>query len=92
MARDVACKYDLYAPARARGADAPAALQAGLPASSGGSDAQARVRAHVVLTTYEMAALEAAELRRLHWGVLIVDEGHRLKVKEGRLFQVCLCG
>jgi hypothetical protein len=30
----------------------------------------------------------APPLARLHWGVLVVDEGHRLKNKTSKLFQV----
>ena len=39
---------------------------------------------HALLTSYEMAAAEAEELRKLEWGALVVDEGHRLKNKEAR--------
>ena len=51
---------------------------------------QLRMKAHVVVTSYETALAEATELRRLRWETLVVDEGHRLKNKESRLFQV-LC-
>jgi chromodomain-helicase-DNA-binding protein 4 len=37
---------------------------------------------HVLLTSYEVLSAEAAELGRLEWGALVVDEGHRLKNKE----------
>ena len=37
---------------------------------------------HVLLTSYEMLNLEAAELGRLEWGGLVIDEGHRLRNKE----------
>jgi chromodomain-helicase-DNA-binding protein 4 len=42
---------------------------------------------HVLLTSYEVLSAEAAELGRLEWGALVVDEGHRLKNKEARLFK-----
>ncbi len=41
----------------------------------------------MVVTSYEMASRELSSLGRLDWGVLVVDEGHRLKNKTGRLFQ-----
>lgn len=37
---------------------------------------------HVLLTSYEMVAVEAKDLRHLHWEALVVDEGHRLKNSE----------
>lgn len=49
---------------------------------------QARVKVHVVVTSYECALTELSELKRLEWEVLLVDEGHRLKNRESRLFQV----
>lgn len=50
---------------------------------------QARVRVHVLLTSYESVLLELTDLKRLDWEIMIVDEGHRLKNRESRLFQVC---
>eukprot|EP00899_Mesostigma_viride_P026443 jgi/Mesvir1/6984/Mv09124-RA.1 len=41
---------------------------------------------HVMLTSYEMILVDATELRRIPWDVLIVDEGHRLKNSESKLF------
>ena len=38
---------------------------------------QARVKFHVLLTTYEMVGSETGTLRSLEYGTLIVDEGHR---------------
>ena len=38
---------------------------------------QARVKFHVLLTTYEMVGFEAGHLRSLEWETLVVDEGHR---------------
>ena len=49
---------------------------------------QARVKVHVLVTSYECVLSELSDLKRLEWEVLIVDEGHRLKNREGRLFQV----
>ncbi|KAK9818901.1 hypothetical protein WJX74_010226 [Apatococcus lobatus] len=49
------------------------------------SSVQARVKFHVLLTSNEMVKKEAADLKRLQWECLIVDEGHRLK-QNGELF------
>lgn len=43
---------------------------------------------HVLLTTYEMVSKHLAQLQRLDWAALIVDEAHRLKNATSRLFQV----
>ena len=48
---------------------------------------QARVKFHVLLTTYEMVGFEAGTLRSLEYETLIVDEGHRLKNQQSKLFQ-----
>ncbi|GAX74493.1 hypothetical protein CEUSTIGMA_g1942.t1 [Chlamydomonas eustigma] len=48
---------------------------------------QDRVKFHVLLTTYEMVLSEIGQLSKLEYEVLVVDEGHRLKNKESRLFQ-----
>lgn len=62
------------------------------PAAEGGprgrAGLQERVKFHVLLTSYEMVSLHAAELARITWGELVVDEGHRLKTKTSKLFQV----
>jgi chromodomain-helicase-DNA-binding protein 4 len=42
---------------------------------------------HVMLTSYEIAISESALLNSLEWDVLCVDEGHRLRTKESRLFE-----
>ncbi len=47
---------------------------------------QARVKFHVLLTTYEMVGSEVSTLRSLEYETLIVDEGHRCD-----LFSFWLC-
>lgn len=49
---------------------------------------QERVQVHALVVSYEMAMAEIMELRRLQWGVMVVDEGHRLKDPKSRLFKV----
>ena len=41
---------------------------------------------NVMLTTYEMVIADSSQLRAVPWEVLIVDEGHRLKNSESKLF------
>ena len=48
---------------------------------------QQRVRFDVLLTSYEMVNMDFQHLRGVEWACLIVDEGHRLKTKDSRLFQ-----
>lgn len=49
---------------------------------------QERAKIHVLLASYEMLMLEQSALKGLQWEVLVVDEGHRLKNKDSRLFQL----
>ncbi|ROW16601.1 hypothetical protein VPNG_01440 [Cytospora leucostoma] len=41
----------------------------------------------VVCTSYEMVIQDSAHLSRINWEFIIIDEGHRLKNAESRLFQ-----
>ncbi|KAG0556719.1 hypothetical protein KC19_11G074300 [Ceratodon purpureus] len=52
-----------------------------------GESKQDRVKFDVLLTSYEMINLDTAILKALKWECLIVDEGHRLKNKDSKLFQ-----
>jgi len=45
---------------------------------------QARVKVHAIVTSYEVAMMEATELRKLEFEALVVDEGHRLKNSSSR--------
>lgn len=47
------------------------------------------MRFHVLLTTYEMMVAEGAELRKIEWEALVVDEAHRLRNSTSRCFTVC---
>ncbi|XP_020686638.1 CHD3-type chromatin-remodeling factor PICKLE isoform X2 [Dendrobium catenatum] len=40
----------------------------------------------VLLTSYEMINMDSASLKSINWQCMIVDEGHRLKNKESKLF------
>ncbi|CAG9462529.1 unnamed protein product [Pedinophyceae sp. YPF-701] len=46
-----------------------------------------RIKFHVLLTTYEMAMKERRMLEPFAWECLVVDEGHRLKSSESKLFK-----
>ena len=48
---------------------------------------QEHVKFHILLTSYETALPEATLLKNLEWESLVVDEGHRLRNKNSRLFQ-----
>ncbi|KAJ0029973.1 hypothetical protein Pint_12488 [Pistacia integerrima] len=47
---------------------------------------QDRIKFDVLLTSYEMVNLDTASLRPIKWECMIVDEGHRLKNKDSKLF------
>lgn len=41
---------------------------------------------HILLTTFEVAMKEIRTLARIDWQVLIIDEAHKLKNQEAKLF------
>ncbi|KAK6927610.1 SNF2, N-terminal, partial [Dillenia turbinata] len=47
---------------------------------------QQRIKFDVLLTSYEMINLDTASLKPIKWECMIVDEGHRLKNKDSKLF------
>ncbi|KAJ6853702.1 CHD3-type chromatin-remodeling factor PICKLE [Iris pallida] len=47
---------------------------------------QGRVKFDVLLTSYEMINQDSSSLRAIPWECMIVDEGHRLKNKDSKLF------
>jgi len=50
-------------------------------------DKQERIKFDVLLTSYEMILFDTATLKQIKWECMIVDEGHRLKNKDSKLFQ-----
>ncbi|KAL0051035.1 hypothetical protein WJX82_000961 [Trebouxia sp. C0006] len=77
--RTVIKAHELYAD--------PAQVKGKTKAHSRHAELQARVKFHVLLTTYEMVGSEVSTLRSLEYETLIVDEGHRLKNQQSKLFQ-----
>ncbi|KAL8214582.1 hypothetical protein R6Q57_004031 [Mikania cordata] len=47
---------------------------------------QERIKFDVLLTSYEMINIDIGSLKAIHWETMIVDEGHRLKNKDSKLF------
>ncbi|KAF5726268.1 CHD3-type chromatin-remodeling factor PICKLE isoform X2 [Tripterygium wilfordii] len=45
-----------------------------------------RIKFDVLLTSYEMINMDTASLKPIKWECMIVDEGHRLKNKDSKLF------
>lgn len=45
-----------------------------------------RIKFDVLLTSYEMINMDSASLKPIKWECMIVDEGHRLKNKDSKLF------
>ncbi|KAL2629360.1 hypothetical protein R1flu_014046 [Riccia fluitans] len=56
------------------------------PMTSDGSKLKQAFKFNVMLTTYEMVIQDSSQLRAVPWEVLVVDEGHRLKNSESKLF------
>ncbi|XP_043696234.1 CHD3-type chromatin-remodeling factor PICKLE [Telopea speciosissima] len=51
-----------------------------------GENKQERIKFDVLLTSYEMINIDTASLKPIKWDCMIVDEGHRLKNKDSKLF------
>ncbi|XP_059290027.1 CHD3-type chromatin-remodeling factor PICKLE-like [Lycium ferocissimum] len=51
-----------------------------------GESKQDRIKFDVLLTSYEMIIMDSASLKPIKWECMIVDEGHRLKNKDSKLF------
>ncbi|KAI3467977.1 hypothetical protein Pfo_024640 [Paulownia fortunei] len=47
---------------------------------------QDRIKFDVLLTSYEMINMDSSSLKPIKWECMIVDEGHRLKNKDSKLF------
>lgn len=47
-----------------------------------------RVKFHVLLTSYEMITTDISFFRCIAWECMVVDEGHRLKNRDSKMFQI----
>nr|XP_043610939.1 CHD3-type chromatin-remodeling factor PICKLE [Erigeron canadensis] len=54
--------------------------------SGSGESKQDRIKFDVLLTSYEMINIDNGSLKAINWETMIVDEGHRLKNKDSKLF------
>ena len=43
------------------------------------------IKFHVLLTSYELVAIDANTLQSIDWKVLVIDEAHRLKNNQSRV-------
>ncbi|XP_075715362.1 chromodomain-helicase-DNA-binding protein 3 isoform X2 [Rhinoderma darwinii] len=50
--------------------------------------AQAQVKFHVLLTSYELITIDQASLGSIRWACLVVDEAHRLKNNQSKFFRI----
>ncbi|XP_074567339.1 CHD3-type chromatin-remodeling factor PICKLE [Curcuma longa] len=81
QAREVIRKYEFYYPKlKSKKHKKKKLIQ------SSNQNKQARIKFNVLLTSYEMVNMDSAVLKSIEWECMIVDEGHRLKNKESKLF------
>ncbi|KAG6533555.1 hypothetical protein ZIOFF_007430 [Zingiber officinale] len=81
QAREVIRKYEFYYPKLKSKKHKKKKLM-----QSSNQNKQARIKFNVLLTSYEMINMDSAVLKSIEWECMIVDEGHRLKNKESKLF------
>ncbi|CAM0913118.1 unnamed protein product [Alopecurus aequalis] len=79
--RDIIKKYEFY-----YSKDKPNKLKKNKSSSSNDETKQSRIKFDVLLTSYEMINMDSAVLKTIEWECMIVDEGHRLKNKDSKLF------
>ncbi|XP_062228270.1 CHD3-type chromatin-remodeling factor PICKLE-like [Phragmites australis] len=79
--RETIRKYEFYYPK-----EKPKKLKKKKSSSSNEGTKQSRIKFDVLLTSYEMINMDSAVLKNIEWECLIVDEGHRLKNKDSKLF------
>ncbi|VFQ60712.1 unnamed protein product [Cuscuta campestris] len=80
IARSVIREYEFYFPKRHKKIKKKKSSQVH------GESKLDRIKFDVLLTSYEMINLDSASLKRIKWECMIVDEGHRLKNKDSKLF------
>ncbi|XP_065848676.1 CHD3-type chromatin-remodeling factor PICKLE-like [Euphorbia lathyris] len=80
QARTVIREYEFYRPRN------PKKMKKKKFGQTVGESKQDRIKFDVLLTSYEMINLDTASLKPIKWESMIVDEGHRLKNKDSKLF------
>ncbi|WCJ30367.1 Chromodomain-helicase-DNA-binding protein 5 [Euphorbia peplus] len=80
QARAVIREYEFYRPRN------PKKMKKKKSGQIVGESKQERIKFDVLLTSYEMINLDTASLKPIKWESMIVDEGHRLKNKDSKLF------
>ncbi|KAL8539594.1 hypothetical protein ACS0TY_001269 [Phlomoides rotata] len=80
QARNVIREYEFYYPKNQKKSKNKKSSQ------TFGESKQDRIKFDVLLTSYEMINLDSSSLKPIKWECMIVDEGHRLKNKDSKLF------
>lgn len=81
QAREIIRKYEFYFPKEKMKKNKKAKH-----IQSSHQKKQPRIKFDVLLTSYEMINMDSAILKPIQWECMIVDEGHRLKNKDSKLF------
>ncbi|CAN6214832.1 unnamed protein product [Urochloa humidicola] len=79
--REIIKKYEFYYPK-----EKAKKLKKKKPSPSKEEKKPSRIKFDVLLTSYEMINMDSAVLKNIEWECLVVDEGHRLKNKDSKLF------
>lgn len=82
QARGVIREYEFYYPKKS----VSSKLKKKKSGQISSESKQDRIKFDVLLTSYEMINLDSASLKPIKWECMIVDEGHRLKNKDSKLF------
>lgn len=82
QARSVIREYEFYYPKKT----VSSKLKKKKSGQISSESKQDRIKFDVLLTSYEMINLDSASLKPIKWECMIVDEGHRLKNKDSKLF------
>ncbi|XP_051137067.1 CHD3-type chromatin-remodeling factor PICKLE-like [Andrographis paniculata] len=80
QARTIIREYEFYHPKNQKKKKKKKSSQ------SVSEDKQSRIKFDVLLTSYEMINMDSTSLKPIKWECMIVDEGHRLKNKDSKLF------
>ncbi|XP_009398541.2 CHD3-type chromatin-remodeling factor PICKLE [Musa acuminata AAA Group] len=81
QARDVIKQYEFYYPK-----EKVKKQKKRKPIQTSNQKKQSIIKFNVLLTSYEMINMDSAVLKSIEWESMIVDEGHRLKNKDSKLF------